>query len=156
MGVVTKNYPEYSFGPKNSSTTAPPRMHYSIPKTGTPRHVGPGSHSPPTCVGGQVSSEKKSAPSWSFGSKPTPRVIMGDRQFPQLDPSPELSSIGNQVVSSARSAPSCGFGTSTREHSARTFLVVTESDRGPAGKMPAHKFHLEMPPPGKKLPKPGL
>jgi len=157
-GLVTKTMPEYSFGPRDAKPgekCATRSIH--MPATGTPRRVGPGSHSQPAGVGQQPNSARKSAPAWSFGGRKTqssnaPR----DRPFPSLDPEPELSSLGKQVVSSARSAPSCGFGTSTREHSARTYLIVTEADRGPAAKMPPAKFHLEMPPIQKHLPKPGL
>lgn len=157
--VIAKAYPAFSFGPKDAKEgkEGKPRIAYAIPKTGTPRHVGPGSHSQPAGVGEQPTSTRKSAPSYTFGGKKnasaTPREV---RSFPLLDPSPELSSLGKQVVSSARSAPSCGFGTSTREHSARTHLVVTEADRGPAAAMVKAKFHLEMPPTGKQLAKPGL
>jgi hypothetical protein len=157
--LLSKSYPEYSFGPRETALGGKiPQRGIHIPPTGTPRHVGPGSHTFPSSIGGnQPTSARKSAPSWSFGGKTssasTPRNA---RTFPLLDPSPELSSLGKQVVSSARSAPSCGFGTSTRDHSARTYLVVTEADRGPAAKFPKPNFHLEMPPVGKHLPRPGL
>jgi hypothetical protein len=155
--LVAKAHPLFSFGPKNTSEgmKCPARIH--IPKTGTPRHVGPGSHTQAAGVGPQPTSARKSAPAWSFGGKPTivAKPTEG-RGFPLLDPSPELSSLGKQVVSNGRSAPSCGFGTSTREHSARTHLVVTDADRGPAATMRPLKFHLEMPSGGKQLPKPGL
>lgn len=157
-GLVAKATPEYSFGPREAKTgdkCATRSIH--MPATGTPRRVGPGSHTLPPGVGQQPSSARKSAAAWSFGGRKTsssnaPR----DRPFPHLDPQPELSSLGKQVVSSARSAPSCGFGTSTRDHSARTHLIVTEADRGPAAKMPPARFHLEMPPMERHLPKPGL
>jgi hypothetical protein len=154
--LIAKSRPEYSFGPKEAkqSDKAPQRIH--IPKTGTPRHVGPGSHGQPSACGSQPSSARKSAPSWSFGGKPSSNTPNGDRNMALMDPSPELSSLGKQVVSSARSAPSCGFGTSTREHSARTFLIVTDADKGPAAMMPKAQFHLEMPPVQRLLPKPGL
>jgi len=155
--LVSKTSPKASFGPREAKLgeKCPPRIH--IPKTGTPRHVGPGAHTIPSAVGQQPTSARKSAPSWSFGGKKSAEATPRDkRSFPLLDPSPELSSLGKQVVSSARSAPSCGFGTSTREHSARTYLVVTDADRGPAALLPKAAFHLEMPPGGKQLPKPGL
>jgi len=155
--LISKSYPAHSFGPKDGKLAdkTPPRIH--IPKTGTPRHVGPGSHGQASGVGEQPVSGRKSAPSWSFGGKKTNSFRPDDgRSFALLEPSPELSSLGKQVVSSARSAPSCGFGTSTRDHSARTFLVVTEADRGPAANYPKTRFHLEMPPTGRQLAKPGL
>lgn len=153
--VITKTRPEYSFGPREAKLGEKPSTRIHIPKTGTPRHVGPGSHPQPDGVGPQPSSARKSAPSWSFGGKKaatTPR----DRNMGLIDPSPELSSLGKQVVSGSRSAPSAGFGTSTRDHSARTYLVVTEADRGPAATMPKAQFHLEMPPVQKFRPQPGL
>jgi len=153
--LVAQSKPEYSFGPKEArlGEKCPPRIH--IPRTGCPRHVGPGSHIVPSGVGQQPVSARKSAPSWSFGGKRacnTPR----NNNNSLIDPSPELSSLGKQVVSSARSAPSAGFGTSTREHSARTYLVVTEADRGPAAAMCKPQFHLEMPPVQRQMAKPGL
>lgn len=151
--IISKSSAEYSFGPKNGKASALSRL--QLPLTSTPRHVGPGSHQQPSGCGDQPSSAKKSAPSWSFGIKTgsyTPR----NRNSPLLDTSPELSSLGKQVVSSARSAPSCGFGTSTRDHSARTHLLQTKLDKGPAAQMDKPRFHLEMPPPEKPRPKPGL
>lgn len=156
--LLTKSMPQYSFGPKENrpgEKCATRSIHMTA--TGTPRRVGPGSHSQPSGTGPQPSSARKSAPSWSFGGrKASHSNAPFNRPFPCLDTQPELSSLGKQVVSSARTAPSAGFGTSTREHSARTHLIVTDLDRGPAAAMPSPRFHLEMPPQVKQLPSPGL
>jgi len=155
--LIAKGKPEYSFGPKDSKPGDKTQDRIHIPPTGTPRRVGPGSHGASSGVGQQLTSEKKSAPSWSFGGRKSANSSApSEMPFPQLDPQPELSSLGKQIVSSARSAPSCGFGTSTREHSARTHLIVTEADKGPSAQMAKTTFHLEMPPPQRHLPKPGL
>lgn len=153
--LVTKQQEKYSFGPKEAKLgeKCPPRL--QLPLTGTPRHVGPGSHMQPGGCGSQPSSARKSAPSWSFGGKRTSSAGRS-RMNNLIDPSPELSSLGKQVVSNQRSAPSCGFGTSTRDHSARTFLVVTNDDRGPAATMAKPVFHLEMPAPAKNIARPGM
>lgn len=146
--------PEYSFGPgaaKVISDKITSRM--SAPPTSTPRHVGPGSHTQPASIGSQPSSVRKTAAQYSFGgqARGSPR---GDLQL--LDISPDLSSLGRQVISSARSAPKHGFGSSTRDHSARTHLVFTDADRGPAAHMPKPNFPCDLPPPQKAINRPGV
>mmetsp|Transcript_39295 Transcript_39295/g.69113 ORF Transcript_39295/g.69113 Transcript_39295/m.69113 type:complete len:329 (-) Transcript_39295:117-1103(-) len=156
--LVNQAPPEFSFGPQNGKINDKQAARMSAPQTCTPRHVGPGSHGQPSGMGSQPNSRKKSAPSWSFGghrhsdlTPPRPH-----KNVPLLDLSPELSSLGRQVVSSARSAPQCGFGSATRDQSARTYLVVTEADRGAAAALPKPRFHVEMPPPERRIPKPGM
>mmetsp|Transcript_41672 Transcript_41672/g.75664 ORF Transcript_41672/g.75664 Transcript_41672/m.75664 type:complete len:308 (-) Transcript_41672:124-1047(-) len=141
---ITKNPPQYSFGPKSGTLSGQTTPRTSAPPMSTPRHVGPGSHIQPAAVGYQPSSTKASSPSWSFGmeQRMTPR---DGKKGQLLDTSPELTSMGKQVVSSARSAPQVAFGTSTRHHLAKTALVVTEADRGPLGKLPKAKFHQPLP-----------
>lgn len=128
---VTKvSEPKFSLGEKTKILSA---------KSQTPRNVGPGSYPPPTSMGGQPSSGKKSMPSWSFGnSKRMPPLRKSDAV---LDPNPELSAFGSQVSSSKKSAASYGFGTATREHKAKTFLVQTGLDTGPRGQWPTPRQH---------------
>eukprot|EP00403_Amphidinium_massartii_P025747 CAMPEP_0178392184 /NCGR_PEP_ID=MMETSP0689_2-20121128/11550_1 /TAXON_ID=160604 /ORGANISM="Amphidinium massartii, Strain CS-259" /LENGTH=240 /DNA_ID=CAMNT_0020012755 /DNA_START=168 /DNA_END=890 /DNA_ORIENTATION=- len=143
-GPITKNPPQFSFGPKTGTLGTQTTPRTSAPPMSTPRHVGPGSHTQPPAVGYQPSSTKKASPSWSFGmeQRMTPR---DGKKMQLLDTSPDLSSLGKQVVSSARSAPQVAFGTSTRNHTAKTALVVTEADRGPLGKLPKANFHQPLP-----------
>lgn len=157
-GLVVKAPAEYSFGPKNGKINDKQATRMSAPQMSTPRHVGPGSHGQPSGMGSQPNSRKKSAPSWSFAglrhsdlTPPRPH-----KNMPLLDLSPELSSLGRQVVSSARSAPQCGFGSATRDQNAKTYLVVTEADRGAAAALPKPRFHVEMPRPERRIAKPGM
>merc|ERR1712093_200171 len=109
----------------------------------------------PAAVGEQPCSARPSAPAWGFGS--SDRSTYGKAANSQLlDSDPHFSSLGKQVVSGARSTPQCGFGTSTREHSARTQLLVSAADAGPVARMDKLRFHCELPPPQKHIARPGL
>lgn len=143
--MTSKAVPIYSFGPRSGrlGEKTPPRI--TLPPGGTPRHVGPGSHSQPPGLGNQPNSARKSAPAWTFGGRRRSLTPREDRVL--LDPAPDLSSLGRQVVSTARSAPKCDFGKSTREQAARTYLLQTGADKGPAAVLPKPKFNLELPPP---------
>eukprot|EP00929_Paragymnodinium_shiwhaense_P034795 TRINITY_DN18890_c0_g1_i1.p1 TRINITY_DN18890_c0_g1~~TRINITY_DN18890_c0_g1_i1.p1 ORF type:complete len:309 (+),score=54.97 TRINITY_DN18890_c0_g1_i1:116-1042(+) len=154
---ITGVAPQYSFGPKAGveSQGQKPCVRLTLPLTSVPRHVGPGSHQQPSALGEQPTSARPSAPSWGFGSASKDSARKNaDRRL--LDSDPHFSSLGKQVVSSARSAPQCGFGTSTREHTARTQLMISAGDVGPIAKMEKLKFHCELPPPQKHIPKPGI
>merc|ERR1712032_1128263 len=155
--LISKGKPEYTFGPRSAriGEKATPRL--TVPKTGTPRYVGPGSHSVPPGLGKQPVSARKSSPAWSFGGQKqngTPRTSELSMQL--LDPAPDLSSLGRQVVSNQKSSPQCGFGTSTRDHQARTFLATTDEDKGAAAVLPKQRLHLDLPKMGKLPPKPGM
>jgi len=152
---TARREPEYSFGASDAKAIGAAKMtpRISAPPTATPRHVGPGSHPLPTSIGTQPSSVKKTAAKYSFGgqAKCTPR---GDAQY--LDISPHLSSLGSQVVSGAKSAPKHGFGSSTRDSSAKTHLVFTDADRGPAAHMGKPNYPCNLPPPQKPINRPGV
>lgn len=154
--MTAKQQPAYSFGPMYGKPGDKVRSARSkAAPGGTPRNVGPGSQAMPSSMGTQPSSVKKSNAQWSFGSdkRDVAGVDPPGRQL--LDPSPELSSLGRQVVSGARSAPQCRFGTATRDHSAKTHLVITEMDRGPAANMPMVRHHFDLPLPAKPINKAG-
>jgi len=147
--------PEYSFGPKTSKIgESKPVSRLHLPITGVPRHVGPGSHQQPASMGTQPQSARSSAPSWGFGCAERAMDRKDGKQL--LDSAPAFSSLGKQVVSSARSAPQCGFGTSTRDHSARTHLVFSAVDLGPAKTMQKANYHCELPPRERKIAKAGM
>eukprot|EP00747_Dinoflagellata_sp_TGD_P183244 gnl/TRDRNA2_/TRDRNA2_37986_c0_seq1.p1 gnl/TRDRNA2_/TRDRNA2_37986_c0~~gnl/TRDRNA2_/TRDRNA2_37986_c0_seq1.p1 ORF type:complete len:311 (+),score=53.91 gnl/TRDRNA2_/TRDRNA2_37986_c0_seq1:102-1034(+) len=152
--IMLKNNPAYSFGPKTPRTDKKAASRNSGPAPQTPRHVGPGSHPIPSGLGSQISSARKSPPSWSFGgaSQRSSSANAEARHQPVIETSPELSSLGKQVVSSARSAPSAGFGTATRDDMAKVHLVMTPADRGPMADMPRPHFKLSLPPPMLKMP----
>lgn len=153
--TIIKKTAEYSFGPgAGPQTTGKIVPRITLPLTGTPRTVGPGSNTVQPALGEQANSARKSAPAWGMGN-PSRREGQGQTAA-LLDTSANLSSIGKQVVSSARSAPQCGFGSATRDHVARTALITTQADRGPAAAMPKPNFHLDLPPPSKNISKPGM
>lgn len=152
---ITKVPPAYSFGPKASSDVdSKPTSRLQLPLTSTPRHVGPGSHMQPSAIGEQPNSARPSAPSWGFGS--STRDAMTKKNTQLLETDNNFTALGKQVVSNARSAPQCGFGTSTREHTARTQIVMSAADAGPVAKMEKPRFHCDLPPPQKIIPRPGL
>lgn len=118
--IITKTSPRISFGAKTKILSA---------ETQTPKNVGPGSYPPSESLGRQALSARRSNAVWSFAQeKRMPPLKPSDTV---VDPSPNLSSFGKQVTSKASSSPGYGFGTSTREHKAKTFLVQTNTDRGP-------------------------
>mmetsp|Transcript_35822 Transcript_35822/g.102949 ORF Transcript_35822/g.102949 Transcript_35822/m.102949 type:complete len:315 (+) Transcript_35822:67-1011(+) len=154
---VASKPPEYSFGPnsppQNPTGKVVPRI--PLPLTGTPRTLGPGSHSQPSGMGLQPHSARSTAPSWGFGSASKSGPSPDPRQL--LDTASDLSSLGRQVVSSARSAPQHGFGSATREHVSRGTLVQTLADKGPRANMPKPNFHLDLPPPAPRpIARPGV
>lgn len=155
--LTKEGKPEYTFGPKSARLGEKATSRLTVPKTGTPRYVGPGSHSVPPGLGKQPVSARKSGPAWSFGGRKhagTPRTSEVSMQL--LDPAPDVSSLGRQVVSNQKSSPQCGFGTSTRDHQARTFLVTTDEDKGAALFLPKQRLHLDLPKLGKLVSKPGM
>lgn len=154
--LTTKLPPEYSFGPKRQTdNTGEKTTRLTLPLTSTPRQVGPGSNMQPSAMGPQPCSARGSAPSWGFGNAQRSSSVPRERRH-LTDTSVDLSSLGQQVVSSARSAPKFGFGTSTREHTARTQLITTELDKGPTARLPAQRFHIDLPKPERSLPRHGL
>eukprot|EP00927_Polykrikos_kofoidii_P051908 TRINITY_DN45684_c0_g1_i1.p1 TRINITY_DN45684_c0_g1~~TRINITY_DN45684_c0_g1_i1.p1 ORF type:complete len:306 (-),score=27.23 TRINITY_DN45684_c0_g1_i1:367-1284(-) len=151
---ISKVPPQYSFGPKTTKIVEnKPVTRLALPLTGVPRHVGPGSHDRAGSMGAQPQSARPSAPSFSFGGEER-LSARKDKQL--LDSSTDFSSLGRQVVSSARSAPRHGFGTSTRDNVARTNLVLNDIDKGPAHALGKNKFHCDIPPPTKHIPRPGM
>lgn len=155
--LAVPKMPVFSFG---SRTDRPVKDvdRVNMPHTSTPRHVGPGSHQIPPGIGQQPVSARSSAPAWTFrGGSTGPKTPRDDGPALVLEPAKDWSSLGRQVVSNTTTAPICGFGKATRDQVARTFLPVTEKDRGPAGAMPRPRFHLEIPPPSRMpLKAPGL
>lgn len=161
---VHKSVPEYSFGPKVSTDKkdkaadkGPQQVvtRIKIPLTGTPRHVGPGSHSQPSSIGNQPNSARSSAPCYSFGSSPR---MPESKPTGGFDTSPELSSLGKQVVSKQKTSASCPFGEATRDTVTKTYMVMTQADRGPAGSLPKPSHHFDLPkiPTGKPPAAPGM
>lgn len=162
---VAKSNPRYSFGPKPSGdkkdkaadkgpVKVVPRM--KLNPTATPRHVGPGSHNQPASLGNQPNSARSSAPSYSFGG--SPRLPESRSTGPIVDASPRLSSLGRQVVSNHKTSGTCTFGEATRDGVARSQLVMTTADRGPAAMLPKPNHHFDLPkmPVGRLPAKPGM
>jgi hypothetical protein len=144
---ITALPPAYSFGLKKGKNDAPtkPCTRLSMPPTSSPRHVGPGSNPQPGGLGNQPQSTRPSQPSWTFsGSTRKERLPESANQL--IDTTPIGSSFGKQVHGKARSSPRAAFGTSTREHSAKTQLAITEMDRGPIQNMPTPRFIIKLPP----------
>lgn len=133
--VISKASPRISFGAKTKILSS---------ETQTPRNIGPGSYPPSESLGKQALSKRRSIAAWSFAQeKRMPPLKPGDTV---VDPSPNLSSFGKQVTSKASSSPGYGFGTSTREHKAKTFLVQTNTDRGPVSSWdPPQMIHPKLP-----------
>lgn len=154
---VVKMAPQYSFGPQASPQTngkVTPRI--TLPATGAPRAVGPGSNTVPGAIGSQPSSARRSAPAWSMGMGQS-RHSNGQQESRQIvDTAPNVSSLGRQVFSGARTAPEGGFGKATRDHVARTALISTDADRGPVAFMAKPNYHIDLPPPCKRIAKPGM
>lgn len=133
--VISKASPRISFGAKTKILSA---------ESQTPRNIGPGSYPPTESIGKQAQSKKRSIAAWSFAQeKRMPPLKPGDTV---VDPSPNLSSFGKQVTSKSSSGPGYGFGTSTRDHKAKTFLVMSPNDRGPVSSWaPPHMVHPKLP-----------
>jgi len=103
----------------------------------TPANVGPGRYKHQAAIGTQISSVKKSLASWTMGKA---------KRFPEsrTEPTavevplnlPGVNAMGTQVKSRKATAAAFGFGTSTRDHKAKTFLVQTPLDKGPANFLP--------------------
>lgn len=150
--VILKTVPAFSFGPPGNREPKNTNRVVSHPIS-TPRTVGPGSHKLPPGVGQQPLSARTSAPAWSFGgaseaSRQAPLTSREDRSIDLLSDSPRhFSSLGKQVVSTVRTAPGAAFGRSTRDQSARTHLLITDTDRGPAGQMPRPHVRIDLPAP---------
>jgi len=140
---VTQRKPEYSFGASSGPGGAGKTTRINLPLTGTPRHVGPGSHKAPGGLGQQPHSARSTAPAWSFGQGQ--RHNESEEQGPIYDANPEISSLGKQVVSNAATAPMCGFGTSTRAHKAKTHMLISDADKGPSAFMAKPNFHFDLP-----------
>lgn len=157
---IKKMPPEYSFGPKihkdpkkkpdPKKDQQKPTMRLTMLATGVPRHVGPGSHDLAEALGQQPQSARSTAPSYSFGSSPRLEELKKCGQV--FECSPDLSSLGKQVVSTHKTMPKCTFGDATRDKVARSQLVTTTADRGPAAVMPKPHFHCELPKPSVSRP----
>lgn len=144
--LTTHRAPEYSFGPKNSAPGGDgskiiPRL--PLPATGTPRHVGPGSHRQPSSLGAQMNSARSSAPSYGFGTEQRHTGRKEPKQL--LDTNTDFSSLGRQVVSNAKSAPRHGFGSATRDQVAKTHFVRAHGDLGPVASLPKPNYPIQLP-----------
>lgn len=151
---IEEEAPQYSFGPKRAPLGEKQTPRFKAPAIATPRQIGPGSHNQPAGLGEQCHSARKTAPSYSFGGEARDRSSSVHRDV--LDAAPTFSSLGKSVISNIKSTPRCGFGKATRDQVAKTHLASTDADRGPAAFLPKQNFHLDLPPAGKLLPKPGM
>lgn len=158
-----KTEPHYSFGPPADRPLPKDNSRSIMQRTATPRHVGPGSHQLPPGIGSQPMSARTSAPAWTFGGGSSAsrepmsaRESRVDRTELLLDSAPTFSSLGQQVVSTCKTAACTAFGKSKRDASAKTHMLITPADRGPAGQMPKPQFKLDLPAPMRVPPKPGL
>jgi len=158
MTKVNKHPPEYSFGPKlvkneiQTDGRVPRRL--PLPLMASPRTLGPGSHTMPAAIGDQPLSARPSAPGWRFGGEQRSRSARGHGQL--HDSGVDLSSMGRQILAGAPSGPQHSFGTSTRDDRRKAVLIHHPDDLGPVAYMPKLNFHIDLPPPQKRIAKVGM
>mmetsp|Transcript_116747 Transcript_116747/g.183586 ORF Transcript_116747/g.183586 Transcript_116747/m.183586 type:complete len:304 (-) Transcript_116747:68-979(-) len=151
--ATSRASPKYSFAPEDwlLGQGCVPRA--PLQMSGTPTQVGPGSNSLPSGIGPQPNGDRKSAPAWTFGVR---RPRSAPHRCYGRPSSCGRQAFGKQIDSSARTAPASAFGRGTRDQTARTSLVVSQADKGPAANMASPRFHLDVPPPSRDLYKAGM